>query len=72
MVVIKGRREKPFEKEKRNYFSQECYWGPFSREIILPEEVDNSRVQALIKQGVLTIRIPKIERRKKRKITVKE
>lgn len=72
MVIIKGVREKPFEQEERNYFYQECHWGPFSREIILPEEVDNSRIQASIKEGILTIRIPKIERKKKRKVTVKE
>ncbi len=72
MVMIKGNREKPAEKEKRNYFFQECYWGPFSREIVLPEEVDNSRIQASLENGILTIVIPKIERRKKRKVAVKE
>ena len=72
MLVIKGNREKPTEKEERNYFFQECYWGPFSRELVLPEEVDNSRIQASLKNGVLTIRIPKIERGKKRKVNVKE
>jgi len=70
MVVIKGNRKKPFEKEKRNYYFQECYWGRFSREIVLPEEVDNSRAQASLKNGILTIRIPKIERNKKRKIAI--
>ncbi len=72
MVIIRGNREKPTEKEKRNYFFQECYWGPFSRELVLPEEVDNSRIQASLKNGVLTIRIPKIEREKKRKVSVEE
>lgn len=72
LVTISGIREKPPEKEKRNYFHQECYWGRFSREIILPVEVDNSRVQATIKNGILTIGIPKIERERKRKIIIKE
>ncbi len=72
MVAIRGNREKLFEEKKRNYFYQECYWGQFSREIILPEEVDNSRAQATMKKGILTIRIPKIESKKKRKINVKE
>ena len=69
---IKGAREKPIEESSTNYFYQECYWGPFSREIILPCEVDPSRVEATMKEGILTIRIPKIEREKKRKILVKE
>jgi len=70
MVAIRGNRKKLFEEKKRNYFYQECYWGQFSREIILPEEVDNSRAQATMKKGILTIRIPKIESKKKRKIGV--
>jgi len=70
-VLIKGSREKPPEEGERNYFYQECYWGPFSRQIILPEEADPSRAEALMKEGILTIRIPKIERKKKRKIAVK-
>jgi HSP20 family protein len=72
LVTIKGNREKPTEKEEKNYFYQECYWGRFSREIILPAEVDGGRTSASMKEGVLTIRIPKIEREKKRKIVIKE
>jgi HSP20 family protein len=72
VITIKGIRERPLEKEKRNYFYQECYWGRFSRKIISPLEIDGSRAKALIEQGILTIRIPKIERKKKRKIVVKE
>jgi len=72
-LTIKGFREKPIpSEEKRNYFYQECYWGQFSREIILPVEVDPSRIEASFKEGILTIKIPKIEREKKRKIEVKE
>ena len=70
-VTIRGKRERPTKDEKINYFYQECYWGPFSREIILPVEIDPSRATALFKEGVLIIRMPKIEREKKRKIVVK-
>lgn len=71
VLAIKGCREKPFE-EKGDYFTQECFWGPFSREIILPVEIDPNQTIAKMKEGVLTIRIPKILREKKRKIIVKE
>lgn len=71
MVIIRGDRERLLEKEERNYFYQECYWGRFSREIILPAEVDSSRAKAAMEKGILTIRIPKIERKKKKKIVVK-
>ena len=70
-LIIKGEREKPDEKEQ-DYFTQECYWGIFSRKIILPVEVDPSRISAKMKQGILTISLPKIEREKKRKVVVKE
>ena len=69
ILSIKGLREKPFNEEG-DYFSQECYWGPFSREIILPAEVNPNQAKAQMKEGVLTIRIPKILREKKRKVVV--
>lgn len=70
IITVKGSREKPFEEEG-DYFAQECYWGPFSREVILPVEVDPDRAEANMKEGILTIRIPKILREKKRKIKVR-
>src|SRR4030042_5755706 len=70
IVSIKGAREKPF-KEEGDYFAKECFWGPFSREIILPAEVDPNRAEASMKDGVLIIRIPKILRDKRRKIAVR-
>jgi len=69
VLTIKGCRRRPLE-EKGDYFSQECFWGPFSREIILPAEVDPDKVLAKMRDGILTIRIPKILREKRRKITV--
>jgi len=73
VILIKGKREKlGLEEKERNYFYQECYWGPFSRQIILPTEIDPSRIEASMKEGILTIRMPKIEREKKRKIVIKE
>jgi len=72
ILIIKGIREGQFEgEEKRDYFFQECYWGPFLREIILPVEVDSNQIEAKMKQGILTIKIPKLEKEKKRKIEVK-
>jgi len=70
VLIVKGIRQKPFE-ETGDYFTQECYWGPFSREVILPVEVDPGRVEATMKEGILTIRIPKILRERKRKINVR-
>jgi len=70
VLIIKGERENPTKDSKKNYFSKECYFGPFSREVILPREIDPSRVKATMEEGILTIRIPKIEREKKKKIII--
>ena len=70
LVIIRGERKRPAE-ESEDYFSQECYWGPFSRKIILPVEVDPGRIDANLKDGILTIRMPKILREKKMKVTIK-
>ena len=70
LLTIRGKRKRP-DDEEGDYFSQECYWGAFSREMILPVEVDPGRVEATLKEGILTIRIPKIMREKKTKIVIK-
>ncbi len=70
MVTIRGKREKEEEVAPENYYYQECYWGPFSRSIILPVEIDPEKSQATIKDGVLTIRLPKAEKMKTHKIKV--
>jgi len=73
LLEIKGEREKP-EEEATNYFIQECYWGKFQRKIILPLEVDNSKIKASMKMGILTITLPKVKtsKKKKKKISLKK
>jgi len=73
MLVIKGERKDPepdcANPDAKKYFYQECYWGPFTRQILLPDDVDNSKIKASLKKGVLTIKVPKIQD-KKRKISI--
>lgn len=69
-VSIKGSRKEITTERDRNYFHQECYWGGFSREIILPVEVDGGKTEASMKNGILTIKVPKIEH-EKRKISIR-
>ncbi|MBU2564374.1 Hsp20/alpha crystallin family protein [Patescibacteria group bacterium] len=71
MVTIKGKRAKDEKIETENYFYQELYWGVFSRSVILPAEVDSDKARASIKNGILTIRLPKLEKIKTKKIKVK-
>ncbi len=70
-VTVKGRREKLEKIEDKDYFYQECFWGKFSRSIILPEEVDPEKSTAALKNGVLTIKMPKLNRKKAKKLKVK-
>ncbi len=70
MVTIRGRREHASTVEEKDYFYRECYWGSFSRSIILPTDVKTEEVEAGLKNGVLTIVLPKAQ--KARLIKVKE
>ncbi len=72
MVTIKGERERIEKEEIEEFFIEECFWGPFSREIVLPEETDPSRTKATMTKGVLTIKVPRIEREKRREIELEE
>lgn len=72
VLTIKGRRSFQFQVSESDYFTQECFWGNFSRSVILPDAVDVSRVAASFKDGILTVRIPKVEKIKTRMIAIKE
>lgn len=61
MVNIKGERQAKAEIKKENYLCQECYWGQFSRSYLLPVAVDAAKASASLKDGILTITIPKLE-----------
>lgn len=72
-VTISGERKQGQEVAEDDYFFQECYWGAFSRTFTLPVEVDMNNVTADIKDGVLTVTLPKAGRRtKKVKVTTEE
>ena len=59
MLTIKGKREPIENIPLENYLFRDCYWGPFSRSIILPAEVDSKKVEAEIENGVLTVTLKK-------------
>jgi len=60
LLTIKGKREENNNTKEEDYFYKECYFGSFSRSIILPAEVDNHRVDAILEDGVLIITLHKI------------
>lgn len=70
-VTIKGKREKMNKIKEQNYLYQECFWGSFSRSIILPQEVDPDKSHAALKDGVLKINLSKANKAKSKKIKIK-
>lgn len=61
-LTIRGARHEDLESFKRGIVhAQECHWGAFSRSIILPSHVDPNSVDAVLKKGVLTIRMKKVQ-----------
>ena len=71
MVTIRGDRKNEEVVESENYYYQECYWGTFSRSVILPIEVLADKSEAAMKNGILTIRLPKADTTKSKKIQVR-
>ena len=71
MVSIRGERKKEEQVSEENYYYQECYWGNFSRSVILPVDVVSEKSEASMKNGILTIRLPKSDTNKSKKIQVR-
>jgi len=69
-VTIRGERRYDEQISKKDYYYQEIHWGKFSRSIILPVEINAEGASAELKNGVLTIRLPKKHDRKHRRLEV--
>jgi HSP20 family protein len=70
MVIIKGAREDTSECAEDDFFHKELYWGSFSRTVLLPAEIEVDEGVAKANNGLLTIRLPKIDKEKKKDIKV--
>ena len=70
MLTIRGKRKDVTSVSEEDYFYQECYWGSFSRSVILPGEVQAAKVKANLKDGVLTVTLPKARKEKTVKVSV--
>ena len=71
MVVVKGKREETNDTAGNDYFHKELYWGSFSRTVILPQEIDVDESEAINKNGLLVIRLPKIDKHRQAKLKIK-
>lgn len=72
VVTIRGERKPDTRVAEGDYLYQECYWGRFSRSVVLPQEVDaEAAVANFSRNGILSLRLPKLVREKARKIAVR-
>lgn len=71
MVTIRGDRQDRETAPIHDYLYQELYWGPFSRTIVLPQEIEVEESEARERHGLLAIHLPKINKDRETKIRVK-
>jgi HSP20 family protein len=60
-VTIEGEIKLAHSEKDANYLVQECVSGNFSRSLTLPDALDTAKAEATLKDGVLTLRLPKVE-----------
>ncbi len=73
LLTIRGTRKRPLElNEKTECFHEECFWGPFSRTVVLPVDVKGDLARADYKNGILIIKIPKKQSNARIPVTVVE
>lgn len=71
VLVIRGERSAVEHVAEENYYTKECFWGNFSRSIVLPEEAETKEISASFNNSVLEIRIPKGEKEHTKIIKIK-
>lgn len=72
LLTIRGKRDMDESIMDEDYLFRECYWGAFSRSIILPVEVKADKIEAYLESGVLTVSLPKLKKVKQVSVKVKE
>ena len=70
-VALKGIRKEEKIVSDDDYFHRELYWGSFSRTIQLPHEVDIEHAEAIESQGILTIKLPRVDKDRQMKVRIK-
>ncbi|NTU98450.1 Hsp20/alpha crystallin family protein [Candidatus Falkowbacteria bacterium] len=72
LLTIRGKREMDDSTiMDEDYLFRECYWGTFSRSIILPIEIKTDKIDAYLENGVLTVTLPKAKAKKQVTVKVK-
>lgn len=70
MLTVKGETKREEKEEKGDYHRWEISRGSFARTVGLPAEVDESKAKAVLKDGVLELTLPKLEKSKRKLIKI--
>lgn len=70
-VTLRGERSEDRTLSGDDYLYRELYWGSFARTINLPEEINVDEAEAVEKHGILTLRLPKLDKNRQTKLRVK-
>lgn len=70
ILTISGTLSSGDDSEATQWHVQECYWGEFSRTLALPVQVKEEEVEAMLKDGVLTVSFSKVKQEQARKIQI--
>ncbi len=71
LLTIRGEKQQAAEEKTEHVHRYERSYGVFERSFTVPSTVDADHIQAAYDLGVLTVRLPKVEKAKPRQITVK-
>lgn len=71
-VTVKGKRQDSRKVESEDFYHQELYWGYFGRTISLPQEIDVDGAEASIKNGILTVKLPRLDKNRTQKLKIRE
>jgi HSP20 family protein len=71
LVTIHGKREEEHIENDDDFITRELYWGSFSRTITLPVEINVDEAEAVEKHGLLILKLPKLDKKRRSKLKVK-
>jgi len=71
ILTIRGIRSLNLDIPQKNYYAHECFWGEFSRSVVLPTAVNTAKIEATFKDGILKIQIPKANKVRMKIIKIK-
>lgn len=71
-LTVSGEKKQSEERKEKDCYHVESSYGTFRRELNIPSEVDAAKIEASCKDGILTIKLPKVKKAKAIKIKIKE